>query len=84
MTTEHKPHSEADDVAERSFTESPMVSGANRSASVGPRWPKMARVITCLNCGGRGFIAYIAGNGMKRPRKCMGCNGTGQQEVLNG
>ena len=45
------------------------------------RWPKVARVIDCMNCGGRGYLAVLSYDGMKRPITCKGCSGSGKQEV---
>jgi DnaJ-class molecular chaperone len=39
------------------------------------------KIITCINCAGRGYVFYLAYDGMKHPKVCSGCDGTGQQKV---
>ena len=39
------------------------------------------RAITCLNCGGTGFVRRLGGDGMHYPIVCRGCNGSGKQNV---
>lgn len=41
----------------------------------------MGRIITCIACGGKGWLRATTMYGLPFPRKCAACSGTGKQTV---